>query len=269
MNAVNTPCFRPPSLSAHCTLASPLPEPTPGSSQRCPYHPGVTPQSTNTPSPRQSSFLCPDPSLASDSVLTWGMDLGACALFSLRQIPMPSSWKQVGRQGYSTYQGWPLLPTGICASRRCRWALGAPHTCSPCPLPPRLPFPWPGPAGRRLPIPSRLLEGNLESPGIRARDREWERRGGEQGREKTQIPNPALVPIRTMIMERPLGFSIHFHNLAQGITKAPHFRKHIYSYLQKFFLKIGTGPLNHFIMSCQCLFDGNNINLTLVQLYSK
>lgn len=138
---------------------------------------------------------------------------------------MPSSWNQVGSQVYSTYQGWTLLPTGICAFRSCRWAPGAPHTCSPCSLPPRLPFPWPGPAGRRLLIPSRLLEGNLESPGIRTRDRGWERKGGEQDRERTQIPNPVLVLILTMILERPLGFSIHFHNLAQGITKAPHFKK--------------------------------------------
>lgn len=50
-----------------------------------------------------------------------------------------------------------------------------------------------------------------------------ERRGA--GRERTQIPNPVLVLILTMILERPLGFSIHFHNLAQGITKAPHFTK--------------------------------------------
>lgn len=66
------PMFPPPFTLGPLHPCLPPPETTLGSSQHCPYHPGVTPQSTNTPSPRHSSFLCPDSPLASDSVLTGG-----------------------------------------------------------------------------------------------------------------------------------------------------------------------------------------------------
>lgn len=53
----------------------------------------------------------------------------------------------------------------------------------------------------------------------------WERRGGEQGREKAQIPNPVLLLILKMTLERYLQLFILFSQFNTGITRAPCFRE--------------------------------------------
>ena len=146
-----------------------------------------------------------------------------------------SSWKQVGPHHHHHQQPPPPPTTttttacSTCQGGSCTKVAAHPEGASghqelstPAAHAPCHSMSLPSARGL-LPVPSWLLDGDSVSPGspgVRAEDRGWERRGGGQGSQEAQFPNPGLVLILMMIL---VGFLVCFFFLSFFFL-GPHLR---------------------------------------------